>query len=95
MHGNLTTAEVQTFADVIAACQRNASVRWLDPNGVDVRTGVMRHVCRDESGNFLSGTDDVRDAVVRITTTDTGTEVFLPLPQFAGWTASGYVAFDN
>lgn len=87
-----TMAEVQTYADVIAACQRGAKVRWLDPNGEDVREGTMRHVCADTSGNFLRGTADVRDAFVRITAT---VEVFVPLPDFAGWLASGYVAFDS
>lgn len=95
MYGAFTMAEVQTYADVIGACQRNAVVRWLDPNGEDVRPGVMRHVCGDDSGNFLSAQDDVRDAVVRITATDTGTDVFVPLPTFAMWLSEGYVAFDS
>ena len=89
-----TLSDLQPMADVVAACQRGARVRWLDEDGETIRTGTMRHVCRDESGAFLAADADVRTALVRITAS-TGFEVFLPLPTFARWTGEGCVAFDS
>jgi hypothetical protein len=88
----LGVAEVHLLADTLNACARNAHVRWLDPNGEDVREGVMRHVCRDMSGNFLSAVDDVRDGMVRISSV---VEYFIPIAEFTVWLRDGYVAFDS
>ena len=94
MDGVITLELLDNLSTIRNACLRNAKVRWLDPNGEDVREGTMRHLVRDaDYPAFLHADDDVREAFVRITGT-TGAEYFLPILTFASW-LEGYVAFDS
>jgi hypothetical protein len=91
----MTLALLDNLSDLLTACRRNASVRWLDADGETVRAGVMRHFVKGEyDGSFLLAADDVRDAFVRITEMS-GAETFLPAVKFAEWLSMGYVAFDS
>lgn len=89
-----TLAEVQSYGDAVAACQRNARVRFMRADDDMVTEGTLRHVCADDSGNFLRSGQDVREAFVRVTTV-AGWECFVPLPEWCELARNGMVAYDG
>jgi hypothetical protein len=68
--------QVRAAAKIIDGCDRNARCEWEQKEGDITRTGIMRGITA-KSGGFTRTIDDA--AYVWITTTDTGTEVFLPV----------------
>lgn len=72
----LTVGEAVNLATIIGWAQGNLRLSWLDDRG-DVAEGTARSI-GDEQGNFLNGTDDVRDGFLRITTAS-GFEWFVPM----------------
>lgn len=90
-----TLSDVYAYGDVVNAVLRNARVRWLSPDGQTERTGVLRHIVSDESGGFIRPDADVRTGLLRVTTTDTGMELFVPLAEWVVWHTGGYVAYES
>ena len=78
-HGTLTIHEAHQLGRILDLVQRGARVVWLDPDvtGNEPQTGTARSI-GDENGNFITGSDDVRDAFLRITTSR-GFELFMPI----------------
>ncbi len=83
----MTWDDTNNIAHLLHAAQGGWKVARLI-NG-DVITGTARHFVKDpDSAAFLSGTDDVRDAYLRVTTTQ-GMEVFWPISDLAPEVGSG------
>jgi len=78
MTGILNLSDLVALEVVCRAAQTCARVKWLTDDG-DIVSGTARHLVRsaDDIG-FITGEDDVRECVLRITTSS-GWEVFLPM----------------
>ena len=67
--------QVMAAAKVLDGCQRNAKCEWMNTDGVE-RKGILRNLVA-KSGGTTRTVDE--HALVWITTTDTGMELWLPM----------------
>lgn len=88
----LTINEATNIGMLLTAVQDKTICTWQNDMG-DLLTGTLRAICKDEGGNFLHADEEVRDAVVWITTR-MGLEVFLPVKDVLGKMHCGLFAPD-
>ena len=96
MADNLTMTQLMALETIAGAAQRTAKVARAVPASDgsacdDVVYGTARHICRDTSGNFLRGEDDVRDGLLRVTS-KSGFEYFWPVRELMAEVGQGMFA---
>lgn len=91
MSAILTIADAVDLAAIIGAAQRTAPVARLMESG-DVIYGTARSI-GDERGNFLHEDEDVRDGLLRVTST-MGWEHFWPVRDLMPEVRSGEFVVD-
>lgn len=89
----LTTRDARYLGQILDWCDRGARVNFIPLGTDEVRQGEVRHLVKSaESLGFLGPDDDVRDAVLRITS---GTEFFINVTDAMYMIANGHIGEDR
>lgn len=87
-HAGLTANDVKLLARLVTAVEHSHPVQWARDDDLDVRTGTVRRF------NYATGSVDLRDATVRITTSS-GTEMDMPVTEALDLLARGAMGFKG
>lgn len=87
-HAALTASDVKLLARLVTAVEYSHPVQWAREDDLEIRTGTVRRF------NYPTGSVDLRDATVRITTSS-GTEMDMPVTEALDLLAHGAMGFKG